>query len=86
MIVGVPVETFPDERRVAIVPSVVSTLSKVGIKTVVERGAGIKAGYPDSEYQKKIRDFDHVFTKICFIFVLLGNMEVKSLVEVLLSN
>jgi proton-translocating NAD(P)+ transhydrogenase subunit alpha len=52
MIVGVPVETFPTEKRVAIVPSVVSTLSKAGIKTIIERGAGVKAGYPDSEYQE----------------------------------
>jgi H+-translocating NAD(P) transhydrogenase subunit alpha len=52
MIIGVPVENFPNEKRVAIVPAVVSNLSKSGIKTIVEKGAGIKAGYPDSEYEE----------------------------------
>jgi len=53
MIVGVPVELFPNEQRVALVPAVVPALSKAGIKIVVERGAGAKAGFPDSEYEEQ---------------------------------
>src|ERR1700739_3400942 len=53
MIVGVPRETFPGERRVALVPSVVPTLAKSGLEVVVEAGAGIEAGYPDADYSAK---------------------------------
>jgi len=53
MIVGVPRETFPGERRVALVPSVVPTLAKSGLAVVVEAGAGIEAGYPDADYKAK---------------------------------
>jgi NAD(P) transhydrogenase subunit alpha len=53
MIVGVPRETFPGERRVALVPAVVPTLKKVGIDVIVEAGAGIEAGYPDASYVEK---------------------------------
>ena len=50
MIVGVPRETFPGERRVALVPSVVPTVAKSGLDVIVEAGAGLEAGYPDAEY------------------------------------
>jgi len=53
MIVGVPRETFPGERRVALVPSSVPTLAKAGLETIVEAGAGAQAGYPDAEYVAK---------------------------------
>ena len=52
MIVGVPVETYPLERRVALVPSVAADLAKAGLEVVVQRGAGEKAGFPDAAYQK----------------------------------
>src|SRR5260370_24230048 len=53
MIVGVPRETFPGERRVALVPAVIPTLAKAGLQVVVEAGAGIEAGYPDADYAAK---------------------------------
>jgi NAD(P) transhydrogenase subunit alpha len=53
MIVGVPRETFPGERRVALVPGVVPALVKAGLNVVVQAGAGAEAGYPDSEYTGK---------------------------------
>jgi H+-translocating NAD(P) transhydrogenase subunit alpha len=53
MIVGVPRETYPGERRVAIVPSVVPSLTKAGLEVVIESGAGAEAGYPDAEYTAK---------------------------------
>ena len=53
MIVGVPRETFPGERRVSLVPAVVPVLTKAGLEVVVEAGAGAEAGYPDKEYLAK---------------------------------
>jgi proton-translocating NAD(P)+ transhydrogenase subunit alpha len=53
MIVGVPRETYPGERRVALVPSVIPNLTKVGLQVVVESGAGVEAGYSDAEYTAK---------------------------------
>jgi NAD(P) transhydrogenase subunit alpha len=51
MIVGVPRETFPGERRVALVPAAISALTKAGLDILVERGAGDAAGFPDEEYR-----------------------------------
>jgi len=53
MIVGVPKETFPGERRVALVPAVIQALGKAGLEVVVEANAGLSAGYPDAEYTAK---------------------------------
>ncbi|HVB56162.1 MAG TPA: NAD(P) transhydrogenase subunit alpha [Candidatus Acidoferrales bacterium] len=53
MIVGVPKESFPGERRVALVPLVLSNLAKAGIEVVIEQGAGVEAGYPDAAYVEK---------------------------------
>jgi len=51
--VGVPKETFPGERRVALVPGVLPSLGKAGIQVLVEPGAGSAAGFPDSAYEEK---------------------------------
>jgi NAD(P) transhydrogenase subunit alpha len=48
--VGVPRETFPGERRVAITPRACQALQKSGIQQVVELSAGVEAGYPDEQY------------------------------------
>jgi H+-translocating NAD(P) transhydrogenase subunit alpha len=53
VIIGVPKETYPDERRVALVPVVVPTLAKAGLEVIVESGAGEAAGYPDAAYVEK---------------------------------
>ena len=53
MILGVPKETQPDERRVALVPGVVPTLSRVGLQVMVESGAGAASGHPDAAYAEK---------------------------------
>src|SRR5277367_1570072 len=53
MIVGVPRESFPGERRVAMVPAVIPSLAKAGLEVVVEANAGKEAGYLDSEYVAK---------------------------------
>ncbi|MCH8344879.1 MAG: NAD(P) transhydrogenase subunit alpha, partial [Planctomycetes bacterium] len=53
MIVGVVKETYPGERRVALVPGVVPSLVKAGMEVAVEAGAGDQAGFRDSAYQEK---------------------------------
>ncbi|MGD0842686.1 MAG: Re/Si-specific NAD(P)(+) transhydrogenase subunit alpha [Candidatus Acidiferrales bacterium] len=53
MIVGVPRESYPGERRVAIVPAVLPALAKGGLEVIVEAGAGVEAGYPDAAYEAK---------------------------------
>jgi NAD(P) transhydrogenase subunit alpha len=53
LIVGVPKESYPGERRVALVPVVIPTLLKAGFQIMVESGAGVEAGYPDARYTEK---------------------------------
>jgi NAD(P) transhydrogenase subunit alpha len=53
VIVGVPKESYPGERRVALVPVAVPNLIKAGMEVVVESGAGEQAGYPDAVYAEK---------------------------------
>ncbi len=51
--VGVPTESAPGERRVALVPGAMTVLAKTGAEVVVEQGAGDSSGYPDAEYIAK---------------------------------
>jgi NAD(P) transhydrogenase subunit alpha len=51
--VGVPRETFPGERRVALVPAAVVPLAKAGMSVLIEAGAGGEAGFPDAAYVDK---------------------------------
>ncbi|MFH1279781.1 MAG: Re/Si-specific NAD(P)(+) transhydrogenase subunit alpha [Candidatus Eisenbacteria bacterium] len=53
VIVGVPKETFPEERRVALNPPGVATLVKQGLEVVIERGAGEGAGFADTAFVEK---------------------------------
>jgi H+-translocating NAD(P) transhydrogenase subunit alpha len=53
LIVGVPKEIYPGERRVALTPVVVPMLAKAGLEVAIEAGAGVGAGYPDAQYQEK---------------------------------
>jgi H+-translocating NAD(P) transhydrogenase subunit alpha len=53
VIVGVPKESYPGERRVALVPMVVPNLIKAGLEVAIQAGAGVEAGYLDSSYVEK---------------------------------
>jgi NAD(P) transhydrogenase subunit alpha len=53
VIIGVPTESYPGERRVALVPMVIPNLTKAGFEVLVETGAGAEAGYPDALYVEK---------------------------------
>ncbi len=50
MRVGVPKESREGERRVALIPDVVQSLTGDDLEVAVESGAGESAGHPDSEY------------------------------------
>jgi NAD(P) transhydrogenase subunit alpha len=50
MRIGVPKETAPGERRVALVPEVVGKLKAKGQEIVVQRGAGTDALVPDAAF------------------------------------
>lgn len=51
MRIGVPKETSPGERRVALVPETVARLVKSGHELLVQRGAGADAYFPDQAYE-----------------------------------
>ncbi len=51
MNVGVPKETAPGERRVALVPETVGRLVKSGLTVLVERGAGDQSSFLDGAYR-----------------------------------
>src|SRR3954469_22972801 len=52
MKVGVPKETAPGERRVALVPDSTRRLVDAGVQVAVETGAGVEAGFLDSAYEE----------------------------------
>jgi len=52
MIVAVPAETFPGERRVALTPAAVKPLARLGLELQVEAAVGSAAGFPDSAYEQ----------------------------------
>jgi len=51
--IGVPKESAPGERRVALVPAHVPSLVQAGFEVFIEEGAGASSGYPDEEYREK---------------------------------
>ncbi|NML42200.1 Re/Si-specific NAD(P)(+) transhydrogenase subunit alpha [Ramlibacter sp. G-1-2-2] len=51
MLIGVPKETAPGEKRVATVPDVVAKLAKLGFAVAVESGAGDAANFSDETYR-----------------------------------
>jgi NAD(P) transhydrogenase subunit alpha len=53
MILSTLKETFPGERRVALVPASIGPLVKSGWDVRMETGAGMAAGFPDERYAEK---------------------------------
>lgn len=72
MKVAVVRETFPGERRVALVPAAVGPLKKSGIEVAIESGAGHAAGFSDDDYRAagaEIVSRDAVFAADCVLAV-----------------
>lgn len=71
MLIGVPTETVPGERRVALVPETVARLAKAGNSVLVQRGAGRAASFLDEAYQEAgatlAADAAEVYAKAEFI-------------------
>ena len=62
--IGVPRETFANERRVALSPASVQALCKKGFQVVVEENAGALAKFPNDQYEQagaKITDVKSVY-------------------------
>jgi proton-translocating NAD(P)+ transhydrogenase subunit alpha len=76
VIIGVPKEIYPGERRVALVPAVLPTLTKAGFEVHVQAGAGFAAGYPDAQYTEKgakvVAERSAIFAAADIIVQLLG--------------
>ena len=76
MMIGIPRESFPGERRVAMVPGVIPALVKASFEVAVEAGAGLSAGYPDDDYGAKgakiIADRTQIFRSADIIVQVLG--------------
>src|SRR3954466_5722826 len=51
MLIGAPREVARGERRVALVPEVVAQLTRAGHRVIVERDAGLRAGFTDDAYR-----------------------------------
>lgn len=52
MIISVPKESFPGEKRVALTPDVAQRIAKLGYVLRIERGAGVVAGFSDADYER----------------------------------
>jgi NAD(P) transhydrogenase subunit alpha len=52
MIIGIPKETFPGERRVAVAPVNIEKFRKIGYEVLVEANAGSEARLPDVSYEE----------------------------------
>ena len=50
MRISVAKEIRPGEARVALVPDIISKLTKAGLEVVIETGAGVASGFTDVEY------------------------------------
>ncbi|NTV04432.1 hypothetical protein HGA89_05935, partial [bacterium] len=55
MIIGVPRELAPDEKRVGLAPAAVLTLARQGHDVLVERGAGLGSGFADDRNRRHPR-------------------------------
>ncbi|MEX2111011.1 MAG: Re/Si-specific NAD(P)(+) transhydrogenase subunit alpha [Gemmatimonadaceae bacterium] len=51
MLIGVPREIATGERRVALVPEVVQQLTRAGHRVIIQRDAGLRAGFTDEAYR-----------------------------------
>ena len=51
MIIAIPKETQPSEKRVAIAPDNVAAFAKLGYEVLIEKGAGEAANLADSAYE-----------------------------------
>ncbi len=67
MILGIPHERFPGERRVAVAPAAFAALKKLNLDVIIESGAGASAGFTDEHYTEAgaeiVRDRAEIFRR-----------------------
>ena len=51
MLIAVPKEIKPGEKRVALVPDIISKLTKAGLSVVIESNAGLASEYADDQFK-----------------------------------
>jgi alanine dehydrogenase len=51
MRIGIPTEIKPKEGRVALVPAAAAEVVSSGHEVLLQSGAGIATGYPDSDFE-----------------------------------
>jgi len=80
VIIGVPKETAEGERRVAMEPSVITKLSKLGAEVRIETGAGAAAYIPDDQFKNAtiVKTSDELSANADIIF----RVQAPSLAEV----
>ena len=76
MKIGIPKESSPGERRVALIPDSLAALKKSDHEVMVESGAGQEAGFPDEAYRDKgatiVTDRTEVFGVADLVFQVRG--------------
>ena len=77
LVIGVVRESFPGERRVALVPAAVPSLVKAGGEVLVQAGAADGGGYPDALYGEKgaqlVVSREEVFARADVVLQVLGH-------------
>lgn len=72
MIIAVPKEIYPGENRVATVPDVVPRLIKAGFEVLIEKDAGLNAGFTNEKYTsagaRVITDLPEMYSTADIIF------------------
>jgi NAD(P) transhydrogenase subunit alpha len=53
LIIGIPEETYPGERRVAVIPDAIPSLNRAGLDVIIESGAGEAAGFLNKSFTVK---------------------------------
>lgn len=67
MVIGIPKEIYPGENRVATVPDVAGKLIKKGFEVLIEKDAGLNAGFTNESYEKAgvkvLADLSELYSK-----------------------
>jgi acyl-CoA hydrolase len=79
MIVGIPRESWTEERRVALTPAGVHSLSAAGQKVIVESDAGVGCGFSTDAYRETgasiVYSSEELFARADFVPIFLSEIE-----------
>lgn len=86
MRIGIPKETAAQETRVAATPASVKKLTKKGLKVLLEKGAGLAAGFTDEDYVREGAEIGDANAALSSDVVLKVQKPQASEIEKLKSN